>query len=203
MVRDDEEDVLVLIQQMFYYSSNMVDELKPECRQIISVIALGSNIDDRLEWLRCGMDAWRRIDRVEVVSVSRIYESPPVGENIDGDFLNAVFVIGTTLTPDELLRTCHEVEGKCGRDRSVEKIGESRNRTLDCDVIFYEDTDIDSAELITPHPEWQDRAFVVMPLIDVIEHLTPHQSQIVQEAAKSLDLDSASCRPIDSVLDLR
>jgi 2-amino-4-hydroxy-6-hydroxymethyldihydropteridine diphosphokinase len=173
-----------------------------------AVIGLGSNIPDRHHWLCSGLALFSHAEKVEVVAWSDICESAPIGENLNGDFLNAVIVIDTTLGPSELLRLCHEIEDQCGRDRNLEKISGKRNRTLDCDVIFYGDMtrensiDDPNAEVpVIPHPHWSEREFVVLPLLDVFDHLTEHQKRLVQDVTKSVNSGSTSCRKYGKMLD--
>jgi len=174
-----------------------------------AVIGLGSNIADRLTHLQRGLDQWRLVDGVDVPAWSRVYESEPVGGNFDGDFLNAVIVIQTILDPEQLLRACHEIEEKCGRDRSEEARTGRGNRTLDCDIIYLGDDEIElvvsetggeRAVLTIPHRMWENRAFVVIPLLDVIDKLTPHQGRLVQNVTNSRDFPPESCRLWNSVL---
>ena len=84
-----------------------------------AVIALGSNMPERISWLQCGLDRFRETPGIDVLSFSRVYESPPVGEGLSGDFLNAAIVCNTILSPHALLETCLSVEALCGRDRGV------------------------------------------------------------------------------------
>jgi len=113
-----------------------------------------------------------------------------------------VIVVLTSLSVESVLDKCLEIESGCGRERNM-KAGSDfpRNRTLDCDVIFYGDGEMASDRLNVPHPAWQDRSFVVMPLEDVIEHLTPRQERLVKKATKSSKLLPKSCRPIGKMLD--
>jgi 2-amino-4-hydroxy-6-hydroxymethyldihydropteridine diphosphokinase len=179
----------------------MSDEISKKGIETV-VIAMGSNVPDRMMYLQCGLEGWKSIDGIEVRAVSRIYESPPVGEGLEGDFFNMVIVIGTSLPPESILNKCHEIESGCGRDRQLEANSEfPRNRTLDCDVIFYGDAEIETERLVVPHPRWQDRTFVVMPLNDVIEHLTAHQKGLVKNATKSPNSAPTPCRPIGNMLD--
>jgi len=173
-----------------------------------AVIGLGSNLPDRFAWLQEALDLWRGRDRVEVVGWSRVYETDPVGEDVGGDFLNAVMVIDTTLGPWELLQACRAIEEECGRDRNAEQSAGSRNRTLDCDVLFYGDTSTeinagggDSEALIIPHPRWSEREFVIMPLMDVSGELTQGQKRLVQNVTNPANNDSASCRIYGKMLD--
>jgi len=172
---------------------------------VVAVVGIGSNIPDRFANLKCGLDRWKAVDGTRVIGWSRVYESAPVGEGFEGDFLNAVIVAETSLTPEELLDACHEIERQCGRDREAEKESASRNRTLDCDVIFFGDDTVTGGEggnrLVIPHPWWWDRVFVLLPLMDVIEHLTPHQKRLVQSVTNLAKIDLESCRRVENVLD--
>jgi 2-amino-4-hydroxy-6-hydroxymethyldihydropteridine diphosphokinase len=166
-----------------------------------SLIALGSNIPDRLSWLQTGIDLLRESSDISVIHISHVYECPPVGEGLSGDFLNAVAAVDTPLSPHDLLDLCLEIEKKCHRNRTY-----SRNRTLDLDVIFHGDSIVLEPDLIVPHPRWSERAFVVVPLLDVIDFLTEWQRGIVEEAKSRLESRRTredgfeSCRLTDLVL---
>ena len=163
------------------------------------VIGLGSNVPDRLRWLKCGVKGFRSAEGIEIVAVSKVYESAPVGEGFEGDFLNAILVGTTNIPPMELLKVCFSVERGCGRDREREQTLANRNRTLDCDIIFYGDLVIKETELEIPHPRWKERAFVVLPLLDVAEFLTEHQRKEVLKAYQ--ELPQGSCQVLNNVLD--
>ena len=167
---------------------------------IRAVIALGSNIHDRSAHLQHAVDRFRDDKYTEVIEISGVYESPPEGENLTGEFLNTVIILDTELSPMELLELCHEIEVSEGRDRNLEKRLNSRNRTLDCDVIFYGDIKINDEGLEIPHPKWHSRPFVVLPLIDVKEALTGHQKRLLEDYASEQNHDSASCHRAETVL---
>jgi len=172
-----------------------------------AVIALGSNVPERISWLQCGLGSLRKAAGIEVLSFSRVYESAPVGEGLSGDFLNAAIACDTIISPGALLETCRRVEALCGRDRGVHmRVLEhvdgvaAQNRTLDCDIIFYGDANMEEPDLQIPHPRWHERAFVILPLLDLIEDLTEGQKRMVEEAAKDISDLKASCRMVDNVL---
>jgi len=102
---------------------------------------------------------------IEVMAVSRVYETDPVGGPVQDDFLNAVVAVRTTLAPRALLRACQAAEAAERRVR-VERWGP---RTLDVDVLLFDGPDhrIDEPDLVVPHPRLWERAFVVVPLADV------------------------------------
>jgi len=122
-------------------------------------VALGSNLGDRLEHLRAAaqrLDATRGID---VVRSSRVYETEPLGPP-QPPYLNAVIEVATTLTPHELLEAARGVEDSLGRVRA-ERWGP---RTIDLDILVYDELIVDEPDLEIPHPRMHERGFVLVPL---------------------------------------
>jgi 2-amino-4-hydroxy-6-hydroxymethyldihydropteridine diphosphokinase len=122
-----------------------------------AVLALGSNVGDRLAMLQLAVDALASAG--EVVAVSPVVETDPVGGPEQDDYLNAVVVLGTSATPRELLDRAHQIEQAAHRVR-VEHWGP---RTLDVDVIAVGDAVVDEPDLSVPHPRAHTRAFVLVP----------------------------------------
>jgi 2-amino-4-hydroxy-6-hydroxymethyldihydropteridine diphosphokinase len=102
-------------------------------------------------------------ERVDVIAISGIYETSPVGGPEQDDFLNAVIIVETTLAPHELLALCQQVEADRNRVREV-RWGP---RTLDVDIIAMDDTVLGDPALTLPHPRAHERAFVCVPWLDV------------------------------------
>ena len=128
-------------------------------------IALGSNLGDRESFLRAGV-----LGLGGVVAMSQVYETDPVGGPDDqGAYLNMVVEIETTLDPFALLRRCRRVEAQSMRQRVV-RWGP---RTLDVDIVMYDDVHIESEQLTIPHPRFADRRFVLVPLNDIAPELCP------------------------------
>jgi 2-amino-4-hydroxy-6-hydroxymethyldihydropteridine diphosphokinase len=98
--------------------------------------------------------------RVCLLENSPILKNPPFGFLAQNDFLNALMLVETNLTPKELLRYVLRIEKKFGRKR----LFKDGPRTLDIDLIFYEDRTIQSRELTLPHPAWMQRSSVFVPL---------------------------------------
>jgi 2-amino-4-hydroxy-6-hydroxymethyldihydropteridine diphosphokinase len=136
-------------------------------------LALGSNLGDRAAHLQGAVDALARADAVRVVRVSRVYETAPVGGPEQDAYLNAVVAIDTEREPHALLELAQELEGGAHRVR-VERWGP---RTLDVDVLLYDDIRLDDAELTLPHPRMWERGFVLAPLRDVAADLVEPQAQ--------------------------
>jgi len=126
-------------------------------------IALGSNLGDPPAQLRHAIDAVRALDGVSVTAVSSFYRTDPVGPPGQPDFCNAVAGIETRLAPEALLARLQAIERTAGRERS-ERWGP---RTLDLDLLFYDDAVIDAPDLQVPHPRLAERAFVLVPLAEV------------------------------------
>jgi len=126
-------------------------------------LALGSNLGDRLAFLRGAVRALAATPDLSVTAVSRVYETAPVGGPEQGPYLNAVVALDTELTPGDLLALAHRVEDAAQRERG-ERWGA---RTLDVDVLLVGDAAIDTPELTIPHPRMWERGFVLAPLADV------------------------------------
>ena len=121
-------------------------------------LALGSNIGDRRAILREAVAAIP-----EVVAVSPVYETDPVGGPEQGPFYNIVIELRTRRSPRELLALCWELERAAGRVRRI-RWGP---RTLDVDVLLVGDLVVDSDDLTVPHPRMAQRNFVMAPLLDL------------------------------------
>jgi 2-amino-4-hydroxy-6-hydroxymethyldihydropteridine diphosphokinase len=128
------------------------------------MVALGSNLGDRLGILQAAVDAIAKLPGVSVFGVSPVYETLPVGGPEQPDYLNAVVAVGTTLSPRALLDGLHEIEAAAGRVREV-RWGA---RTLDLDIVVFDDLVSDDPVLTLPHPRAVSRAFVLAPWHDLL-----------------------------------
>lgn len=126
-----------------------------------AVLALGANLGDRAAALQAALDGLRRSTRV--VAVSGIFETAPVGGPPQPEFYNAVVLVDTTLGARELLALAQSLEVAAGRVR-LEHWGP---RTLDVDVLAYGDQRSADPELTLPHPRAHERAFVVLPWLEI------------------------------------
>ncbi|KWW98889.1 2-amino-4-hydroxy-6-hydroxymethyldihydropteridine diphosphokinase [Carbonactinospora thermoautotrophica] len=128
-----------------------------------AVLSLGSNLGERLDQLQAAVDALADAPGVRVVAVSPVYETEPVGGPGQPEYLNAVVVVETTLPPRLLLEHGQAIEEALRRVRT-ERWGP---RTIDVDLVTYEDETSDDPELTLPHPRAHERAFVLAPWYDV------------------------------------
>jgi 2-amino-4-hydroxy-6-hydroxymethyldihydropteridine diphosphokinase len=128
-----------------------------------AVLALGSNVGDRLGHLQAAVDLLDAHENVDVIGVSPVYETDPVGGPDQGPFLNAVVEIRTLLDPRDLLALAHELENARGRLRG-EQWGP---RTLDVDIVTFASFFMETSALTLPHPLAGERAFVLAPWYDL------------------------------------
>lgn len=145
-----------------------------------AVLAVGSNLGDRMGHLQGAVDALA--GQVDIVAVSGVYETAPVGGPDQDHFLNAVLIAETSLAPLDLLALCQRVEAAHDRVREV-RWGP---RTLDVDIIAIEGVVLDGADLMLPHPRAHERAFVCVPWLDVDPGATLPQGPV---ASLVLDRD--------------
>jgi 2-amino-4-hydroxy-6-hydroxymethyldihydropteridine diphosphokinase len=120
-------------------------------------------LGDRLARLQGAVDALDTIPDLEVVAVSPVYETDPVGGPEQPEYLNAVVAIETDASPRRLLEIAHQLEAAADRVRGT-RWGP---RTLDVDVLLVGDVRIDDDDLVIPHPRMWERAFVMVPLGDL------------------------------------
>jgi 2-amino-4-hydroxy-6-hydroxymethyldihydropteridine diphosphokinase len=129
------------------------------------LIALGGNVGDVRQTFRKAIANICGMAQAALVARSSDYATPPWGEEDQDRFVNACIEIDTSLDPHALLYTLHKIEKKFGRDRSKEK--RWGPRTLDLDLIAYDDAVLDKPELTLPHPRLFERAFVLVPLAEI------------------------------------
>ena len=145
-------------------------------------LSLGSNLGDRRYHLAEAVSTLGD----SVRAVSPVYETEPVGGPAQEAFLNIVVELETDLEPRELLSVCHRLESGAGRVRQ-ERWGP---RTLDVDVLLYDDVVVDTPDLQIPHPRMYDRRFVLAPLRDLapdlVDELVFDQASGVVEQVASL-----------------
>jgi 2-amino-4-hydroxy-6-hydroxymethyldihydropteridine diphosphokinase len=151
-------------------------------------LGLGSNLGDRLMNLQAAVDRLRDQYGIRVDASSRVWETAPVGGPDQPDYLNAVVRVETDLEPHELLAACRLVESALGRVRA-ERWGP---RTIDVDVLLYGDRAVDDPDLVVPHPRITERAFVVLPLLE----LDPDPVLVDGRRLVDLRLDTSGAAPI-------
>jgi 2-amino-4-hydroxy-6-hydroxymethyldihydropteridine diphosphokinase len=125
-------------------------------------LSLGSNLGDRRAHLRDAIDSLP-----DVVAVSSVVETDPVGGPTQGPYLNLVVQLETELPPHRLLGVCHRIEAAANRVRG-ERWGP---RTLDVDIVWMDGVTLSDDRLTVPHPRWKERRFVLVPLRELAPDL--------------------------------
>jgi 2-amino-4-hydroxy-6-hydroxymethyldihydropteridine diphosphokinase len=156
-------------------------------------LGLGSNLGDRRQHLA---EAVRRLHAgpvLQVVKISSVYESSPVGVTAQPDFLNLVAQVATKHAPQELLAACLRIEAGLGRVRR-ERWGP---RTIDIDLLLYGDVRIDDESLTVPHPRMRERNFVLAPLAEIAPGIKLDGKTISELAAALGEAGLRKLGPLD------
>ena len=130
-------------------------------------IGFGSNLGNRQNNINTALSLLGQLKEVDIVKVSSIIETDPLGGPKQDKFLNGVIKIMTTFSPDELLSALQVIENQLGRKREV-RFGP---RTIDLDILLYGDKIINSSKLKIPHPHMFEREFVMRPLREIAPKL--------------------------------
>jgi 2-amino-4-hydroxy-6-hydroxymethyldihydropteridine diphosphokinase len=133
----------------------------------LAYVALGANLGDPASTVRAAFGALANLPESRVVHCSSLYRTAPVGLTDQPEFVNAVAALQTTLAPESLLDALLDIESRFGRIRA-EKNGP---RTLDLDLLLYNDQVVDLPRLTLPHPRLHLRAFVLYPLAEIAPDL--------------------------------
>jgi 2-amino-4-hydroxy-6-hydroxymethyldihydropteridine diphosphokinase len=164
----------------------------------IAFVALGSNLGDREQELASGLRGLAATPGVEIVRLSRIFETEPVGPP-QGAYLNAVVELRVRLAPLALLDRLLEIERASGRRRERLR---NAPRTLDLDLLLYGSVCIDHARLVVPHPRLAERGFVLEPLRDLApDRLHPRIHETIAVLAERVR-DERAVRPFASTLEV-
>ena len=146
---------------------------------VTAYLGLGGNQGNSKDILSGAIEDLRRTDGTRC---SSFYRTAPLGYEQQGDFLNAVCEIETSLSPGDLLNRLQTIETKAGRDRNGPRWGP---RTLDIDLLLYGDWRQESTELTLPHPRMHQRAFVLYPLMEIAPGLLVPDRGTVEDLAKA------------------
>ncbi len=130
-------------------------------------LGLGSNIGDRMAYLREAVDKLSSTEQIRIDKISPVYQTEPIGYVAQEDFYNMVVEIVTNLSPMHLLEACMRIEREMGRAESVHK----GPRIIDIDILLYGDMLVNEYRLQIPHPLFLDREFTLRPLYDIAPDL--------------------------------
>lgn len=146
-------------------------------------LSIGTNIEPRREHLKQAIEKLESYNSINLVNKSAIYETAPVGYLDQAHFLNMVLQVETSLAAIELLDVCQAIENYLGRKRII-RFGP---RTIDLDILLYDNQNIATERLIVPHPRMHERAFVLVPLNEIASNLViPGLNKTVIQALKGI-----------------
>ena len=141
-------------------------------------IGLGSNLDNPIYQIKLALRTFDSFSAVDLKTYSALYRSSPLGPQEQPDYINAVAVLFTELSPLALLDELQTIENKQGRVRNIQRWGP---RTLDLDILLYNNKQSQSSRLTLPHPGLCDRAFVLYPLYECAPDLVLPDGQRVYD----------------------
>jgi len=152
----------------------------------IVYIGIGSNLGDKLNHCEKAISEILKIDRHKLLAKSPFFKTRPVGHTSQDWFVNGVIKIKTDLEAFELLRTLKTIEFQLGRMKTFQW----GPRTIDLDILFFDDVEIHTEELQIPHPHIQDRQFVLIPLAEIDRNLVhPGLKKTVHELLNNFKED--------------
>lgn len=147
-------------------------------------LALGSNLADPLHQVRNALDALAAIPQTRRAAVSAFYRTPPYGPPDQPDYLNAAVALDTQLTPEALLDHTQRIELEQGRVRKAERWGP---RTLDLDIMLFGDRMLETPRLTVPHYDMLNRAFMLVPLLEIAPQARLPDGRYLADIAEKLD----------------
>ncbi|MFJ7953664.1 2-amino-4-hydroxy-6-hydroxymethyldihydropteridine diphosphokinase [Lysinibacillus sp. NPDC096418] len=146
-------------------------------------LSIGTNIGERYENLQYAIRLLKDTEGVEVERISSVYETAAVGFTDQADFLNIAVHVKTIHSSSEMLKICQSIENALGRVREF-RWGP---RIIDLDILLYNHENIETESLIVPHPRMYERAFVLVPLIDITPTPENNQLQLVHLTMEQLN----------------
>lgn len=158
------------------------------------LLSIGSNLGDRLANLADAVARLESEPNITVTAKSALYRTVPVGPVAQDDFINGAVRITTNLAPEDVMKICLSIEASMGRDRT--RAVRWGPRLIDIDIILFDDLVTNSETLILPHPRFRERAFVLIPLVDIApdwrfegQSLAALAQRIDQTGVERLSLD--------------
>jgi 2-amino-4-hydroxy-6-hydroxymethyldihydropteridine diphosphokinase len=155
-----------------------------------AVVALGSNLGDRFDYLQKAVNEINSLTDIEILEISSVYETLPVGGPEQGNYLNAVVTLNTKFEAEELLLKLLLIELNLGRQREIAW----GPRTIDLDLICFEDQTINLENLVLPHPRAHERCFVIKPWLEIEPKARIGNTEI-REFLKNLDCSGVNLFP--------
>ena len=131
---------------------------------MVKEIEIGSNLDNPIMQVNNAIKSLKKLDSYNSMKISKLYESSPMGPSDQDDYINAVVMFKSGGSPEDILLLLKDIESSMGRERKLVRWSE---RIIDLDIILFGDLVYQSDNLLIPHPNAHERAFVLLPLIDI------------------------------------
>ncbi len=159
----------------------------------IVYLSLGSNIGDRVGFIQQATSLLSSNENINIVSTSSFYESEPWQMDSENWFVNAVIQISTTFMPETLLTECQKIETFLGRKRQAGNPNYT-DRTIDIDIVCYDNQILNTPELTIPHKYFHKRAFVLVPMLEIAEDFVhPVFGKTVEELFEDIENPEMVC----------
>ncbi|MGR6907228.1 MULTISPECIES: 2-amino-4-hydroxy-6-hydroxymethyldihydropteridine diphosphokinase [Lysinibacillus] len=146
-------------------------------------LSIGTNMGERYENLQHAVDLLKEKKELELIRVSSVFETAAVGYTDQADFLNIAVHLKTPISSVEMLNICQEIERELGRVREF-RWGP---RVIDLDILLYNQENIETENLIVPHPRMYERAFVLVPLVEITPSPFDEQLQQAHDLLQQMD----------------
>jgi len=147
-------------------------------------LGLGSNMGDRQKELEFALEQLQKHPHIQLIQVATFLETDPEGYPEQDKFLNTAAAVETTLTPRQLLAALQQIEQDAGRVRTI-RWGP---RTLDIDILIYDNLISGDPDLTIPHPRMRERAFVLLPMLEIAPDLpVPPDGQTIKQLLNQLE----------------
>ena len=156
---------------------------------MLACVGLGANLGDAAATLLEALEALERVPDTHLLRRSRLYRSQAWGNTAQPDFVNAVALLDTTLPPRDLLDALLVIERAFGRTRAPDGSDRWGPRTLDLDLLLYGDAAIDEPGLRVPHPHLHERAFALLPLLEIVPDAVIPGRGSARDLAMSMAID--------------
>lgn len=148
-------------------------------------LSIGTNMGERYENLQHAVDLLKEKKELELIRISSVFETAAVGYTDQADFLNIAVHLKTTISSVEMLKICQEIERELGRVREF-RWGP---RVIDLDILLYNQENIETENLIVPHPRMYERAFVLVPLVEITPSPFDEQLQQAHDLLQQMDCE--------------
>ena len=152
--------------------------------QVVAYVGVGSNLQNPQQQAKDALLALDQITETRCIQSSSLYRSQPMGPADQPDYINAVAALETTLSARVLLQQLQDIEARQGRIRGAERWGP---RTLDLDIILYNQSIVNEPDLVIPHPGMHERPFVLYPLHEIAPDIQIPERGSLREVINNLE----------------